>query len=314
MRHGTKRGYMNTAVMDTIFEVARDACTIPGFDHIRFDGTVSGTSRDDTSIDGQWHPENAQGQRLLVSGSPNFYFSFNAEEAEGLFDWIADYVKFPDANLHIQVLPKYVLVLEPTATFPFKAEVSLSGTDVDSLADMLLCGADWLVRPTLGRRFVIYIKPIDSSAVAQSTDTQNTAGKLHPAGPFASVVLHDEPTTNAPQTTDSTDLFGEIMAAVSEHMTGAMTTTSQETVEDVGAQILADSIDTNRQLANERMDMSRDQLKKELEARIAEIESGQMLSSEDEEESSVIPSDMSEVVQDMTVVDDMFPPVDSEKK
>lgn len=312
MRQGTKRGYMNTAVMDTIFEVARDAGRIPGFDHFRFDGTVSGTSRDDASIDGQWHPENAQGQRLLVSGSPNFYFSFNAEEAEGLFDWIADYLKFPDANLHIQVLPKYVLVLEPTATFPFRAEVSLSGTDVDSLADMLMCGADWLVRPTLGRRFVIYIKPIGSSAVAQSTDTQNTT--LHPAGPFTSVVLHDEPTANTSQTTDSTDLFGEIMAAVSEHMTGAMKTTSQETTDDAGTQILTNSIDTNRQLANERMDISRDQLKKELEARIAEIESGQMLSSEEEEESSVTPSDMSEVVRDMTAVDDMFPPVDSEKK
>ena len=114
MRHGTKRGYMNTAVMDTIFEVARDACTIPGFDHIRFDGTISGTSRDDASIDGQWHPENAQGQRLLVSGSPNFYFSFNAEEAEGLFDWIADYMKFPDANFHrysrflCKVLPNWL--------------------------------------------------------------------------------------------------------------------------------------------------------------------------------------------------------------
>ena len=309
MRKGSKHSYMNSTVLDTIFGAVNDSSSLPGFDHIRCDGTISGICNDDVTIDGQWRPEDKTGNQLIFSDiPPKIFFNFNEEETAGMFRWLEDYLKYPDANLHIQVLPKFVMVLEPSAAFPFKLEISLSGTDIDDLSEMLMHGADWLIQPSLGRRFVIYIKPAEMPATLRP-ETPCTNPSVHP---FASVVVNDAP----PVAATGVNLFDDIMSQVSEHIGAAAENRADEENERVRLDAMLEvERQSARRIANTNMDITGKQLQEKLQQEIEKIESGQFASETTANEDPLLENmSNSEVVQDMTAAEDMFPPVDSDPK
>ena len=163
--------HMDSAIIDDLFHISSIAAEAPMFDHLRLFGTCKTTPEGQTVIAGEWRPETETGQPLLLENSPVRFFKYTDAECEWFFNWMQDQLLNPDTHLSALLLPKCVLVMEPSDDFPFRAELSLSGVGIDELTNVFLGGSSFLSMGSLGRQFVLYVKPHLSPF-----------GKIKPAG------------------------------------------------------------------------------------------------------------------------------------
>lgn len=187
--------YVSNSVLDAIFEASSQLCSLEGFHHIRADVTIA-MSDNVMAMEGFFHPETADGGRFLIPRQP---FQFGDEIVRHFFDELRMAIRNPDASIHVQLVPKFLLVYEPTQELPFRAEVSIDGCGVNDLTMLLTGGVDWLLQTHLGCRMVVYIQPISQHGgmhVPGTTQDSPLAGtgrseQIRPSAGFSPQDLSD---------------------------------------------------------------------------------------------------------------------------
>ena len=331
-----KPAYGKSTIIDDLFHVISVVSEIPAFDHIRLFGTCKKTTSDQMVIAGEWRPETEDGQTLIIPNSPVRFFKYTDEECDWFFDWMNDQLLNPDTNLSVQLLPKCVLVMDPSTDFPFRAEVSLSSFGIDDLANLFDVGSSLLMRGSLGRQFIAYVRP---TFLPEKRHPSFNAHPLKPSfgggmpsdrGQMPSIPPDYIDFANTPSP-DANSLFGDILSQVDSHvnqptlLTGLtppsagsiLTGDAQQIVDDASmADMIASRANMDRngaelqrqitKLANEFLP-SPDAMSEEEGQSVAPSDVSTETSATAVSESETVPPTNAQTVEDMAAVDSMFP-------
>lgn len=144
-------------LLDDIYSIIETSAR--GVHHLRIDFTLyqRGDALRQWEVSAKMVQENAQGQ--VLSETAKTYWS---EQVEPVLDYLRDLLRDPEANVHLQIIPRTVLIVEPSPGQPCRFELNLPELSLRDFCKSVLdhnTVGDWLLEHTpriRGRLYVIY--------------------------------------------------------------------------------------------------------------------------------------------------------------